>query len=428
MIDYTKILVLNVDIQRLFSLSKLDFKSEISKNTGEINENSFIAKYYHCEINIKIIKPENEPERTHIIFTGSIHKMWNELNGIKAPNYNENKPYKGFNGNEFSINNIVEVRNHLEDLFDCNASQMIFQNIEFGVNIILDFNPILYLKGLLYHKNILFDFSHSGNNAQAVHQWFIFKIYNKSFQYKMSKNVLRVELKIIKMIALKESGIKTFADINQNTLQKAQELLLKRFNEVMHYDYTIEKSILTKREKQLLDNYSNPRYWIVDLKPIHRDRHKKKLTEITVKYSKNLHQHIKNETHKKCVIINQLSKNTKCVITNHSSIWINTTQNDSKINNIKNTTCKVTGLNILMQKDDSILLSHTGLKYYYNTDRNTFEQLKRKYLTKVWHNSSFKLQIKELAHNIRNHRSNQHTKQNRLYQPQQLNFLTQFGI
>ena len=387
-----------------------------------------IPDYNHCEIRIKTIKPENEPERTHVIFTGSIHKMWNELNGIKAPNHNENKPYKGFNGNQFTINDILNIRKHLEVLFDCCATQMVFQNIEFGVNTILNFNPILYLKGLLYHKNTLFDFSHSGNNAQAVHQWFIFKIYNKSFQYKMSENVLRVELKIMKMIELKESGIKTFADINQNTLLKAQGLLLKRFDEVMHYDYTIEKSILTKREKQLLANYSNPRYWIEDLKPIHRDRHKKKLIKITAIYSNNLHQQIKNEIIKKCVTINRLSQNTKCVIFNPSSIEVNITQNSIEIDAVKTTTCKLTGLNISMQKDNSILLSHTGLKYYYNTDRNTFEKLKRKYLSKVWYNASFELQIKEIAHNIRNYRSNQHIKQNRLYQPQQANILTQLGI
>jgi len=30
--------------------------------------------------------------------------------------------------------------------------------------------------------------------------------------------------------------------------------------------------------------------------------------------------------------------------------------------------CLVTGLNISMQKSDSILLSHTGLRYYLKTD------------------------------------------------------------
>ncbi|RXM43055.1 hypothetical protein [Flavobacterium sp. YO12] len=275
MIDYTKIYLLNIDVDRLLNLSILDFRSAISKNTGEINENHFVAEYNHCKIIIKIIKDENQPERKYVIFSGSIHKMWNEIKGIKSPNYRENKPYKGFNGNQFALDDTIEARVHLEKLFECNASQMLFKNVEFGINIILNFDPKIFLKGLLYHKNIFFDFSHWGNNAQAIHQWFIFKIYNKSFQYHMSENVLRVELKIMKMIELRNLGVKTFADINQDALQKAHQLLLRRFDEIMHYDYTIRKAILSKREKQLINRYSNPRYWLEELKSNHRDRHKK---------------------------------------------------------------------------------------------------------------------------------------------------------
>jgi hypothetical protein len=55
-----------------------------------------------------------------------------------------------------------------------------------------------------------------------------------------------------------------------------------------------------------------------------------------------------------------------------------------------------------MQKDSSILLSHTGLKYY-KTDRKVFEQMKT-YLTKQWIESDFETQIKEIAHNIRTKR------------------------
>jgi hypothetical protein len=77
-----------------------------------------------------------------------------------------------------------------------------------------------------------------------------------------------------------------------------------------------------------------------------------------------------------------------------------------------------------MQKNDSILLSHTGLKHYYKTDKKIFEQVKRKYLSKVWFNSDFDTQIKEIAHNIRNAKSNQKIKQKKIYQPQQVNLLS----
>lgn len=424
MVDYVKMYLINIDTERLLNLSALDFKSEISRSSGDINETVFIAKYYQCEI---IIKRNNKEDNTdgllvnpHVLFTGSIHKMWNEFNRIKAPNHKDEQVYKGFNGNQFTIHGIIEVRKHLENLFDCNSNQMIFQNIEFGVNTTPKFSPSLYLKGLLYHKNIPFEFSHSGNNSQVKHQFFIFKIYNKSHQYKMSYSVLRVELKITKMEELKGLEIKTFSDINENTLNKAKSLLLKRFDEVMHYDYTIQKNKLSKNKLLKIKDYSNPRYWIQDLKPMHRDRHKKSLKEITLNCSDNIHQQIREDIIKKCVINNRLSKNSKCVIINHSNIQVDTTQ--------KKSICKVTGLGISMQKDNSILLSHTGLRYYFENNKEIFEQIKRRYLSKVWHDSDFEIQIKEIAHNIRNKKSNQSIKQNRIYQPQQVNMFTYFDI
>jgi hypothetical protein len=89
---------------------------------------------------------------------------------------------------------------------------------------------------------------------------------------------------------------------------------------------------------------------------------------------------------------------------------------------------RLTKVNISMQKDSSILLSHTGLKYYYKTDRKVFEQIKSTYLTKQWIESDFETQIKEIAHNIRTIKSNQNNKQNRIYQTNQLNFLNQLVI
>ena len=55
-----------------------------------------------------------------------------------------------------------------------------------------------------------------------------------------------------------------------------------------------------------------------------------------------------------------------------------------------------------MQRKDSFLLSHNGLKYYHKTDRKLYNEIKRKHLTKYWMRSSLNIQIKEIAHNIRN--------------------------
>ena len=171
--------------------------------------------------------------------------------------------------------------------------------------------------------------------------------------------------------------------------------------------------------------YKNPLYWIELLERgtiSNFQYHRNQLKKITLTSSQNIQFQTAEIMSKKIDFLNS-----------------NTTQIDTLIilskhvvsqNQIisKNTLCKVTGFNISMQKDNSILLSHTGLKYYYKTDRKIFEQLKRKYLSKQWNGANFETQIKEIAHNIRNTKSNQTIKQKKIYQPQQINLLSCYGL
>lgn len=322
MIDYVKISILNINIPQLLTSNYLEFKTEVSEKTGELSTKK-VAEYHYCKITIF--------DSRVVLFTGSIHKLWNSLNGIKAPNHKSMKPYKGFNGNQFTLDEILKVKEHLEKLLKCPPQQMIFQNIEFGINTTLNFNPQLYLKGLLYHKGKQFEYKYNDHFAQAKHQRYFLKIYNKSSQYLMPQHTLRVELKVIKTEDIKHIGITTFEDINSTTLNKAMTSILKRFDEVVHYDYTIQKDSLTERTIRYLKNYSNPRYWIHELKPQHRDRHKKRLIKITYKNSLKIHQKIRENLVQKCVIINRLSENTNCVIINRSSIGLNITHIHPKI-------------------------------------------------------------------------------------------------
>ncbi len=306
--DYTKIIIRDIDSNYLKTHAFLDFKRVVSVSTGEY-QNFKVAEHHFCKIKVY--------DSGFIIFSGSIHKMWNSIKGIKAPFYDkltkqQKEHYKGFNGNQFTINDIFEIREYLKTLFNCEPYQMIFQNIEFGVNANINFNPNKYINGLLFHKGILFEERHKRSFAQVEHQRYFLKIYNKSRQYGMPKDTLRVELKIKRMEEIKHIGIKTFADINTSTLNKAKDLLLKRFDEVMYFDKTIDKNSLTKHEKRLIQKYANPVYWMDDLKPKHRDTPKKKLIEMIQHKSKNLKQQIRESIIQKCVIINQLSKSV-CV-------------------------------------------------------------------------------------------------------------------
>lgn len=299
MIDYIKVLLLNIDVSRLLAQPNLDFKTIVSKQTGELGDKQ-VAILHYCKIIVY--------DSGVVLFSGSIHKMYNSLNNIKAPNYKTKKQYKGYNGNQFKLVNILEVRTHLANLFDCQPHQMKFQNIEFGVNTEPKFNPDTFTKGLLYHNGEPFEYRYNNNYTQVIHQRYIFKIYNKGNQYGMNINTLRIELKYRKMIEIVDFEIETFADISINTLNNAKQELLKRFDEVVYYDYSIDKKSQCSNVRKSLSKYSNPRYWLVALKSNQRDRPKKRLKKIINNYSDNLHSQLKQEIINKCVIINQLSE------------------------------------------------------------------------------------------------------------------------
>lgn len=388
MIDYVKILVIHIDITQLLELPFLEFKTVFSEKTGELSSKK-VAEYKFCKITVF--------DNGIVLFTGSIHKFLNELEGIKSPNHKINKPYKGFNGNDFNLEGIIEVREHLKNLFDCRPENLIFQNIELGVNIKTPFNPKLILDGLILHKGAGFEYRFVRSYAQSIHSKFIFKIYDKGLQYGMSENTLRVELKITKMKEVEKIGIKTFADINEKTLEKSANLLLSRWNEILLFDSTVKKKELTKREKEMLSNYSNPRFWINELKPNHRDRHKKRLIKIISEHSDNIQKEIYNLIEDKCVIINRLPDNKMCVINNHSNIE----DIDTQTKPTPHKKCPVTRIDISMQHKDSFLLSHTGLKYLYNNNRKLFEEVKQRFLYPKYKDADFQTQIREIAHCIR---------------------------
>ncbi|RZL69051.1 MAG: hypothetical protein EOO93_02680 [Pedobacter sp.] len=286
-LDYVKLYLKNIDIPRLTRLPELDFKTSVSISTG-LYSNNIEAEYYHCTIKIIASRAGTS---SYVEFSGSIHKMWNAIQGIKAPYYRGNRNDKGFNGNIFTLNDFNNARIHLEYLFACKADQMIFQGVEFGVNINTPFAVNSYLQGLLYHRNIEFEFNYNKNYYVAKHNYFTLKLYNKSAQYKIDdKNIFRAEIKILKTeeIKLKKVGMVTLGDINELTLKKALDMLIMRFDEVVYYDYTINPEQLKDKDKLYLNHYSNPRYWIYEVKPHHRDRPKKHLKTIIENHSENL--------------------------------------------------------------------------------------------------------------------------------------------
>ena len=296
MVDYIKLHLKDIDIERLGNLPYLEFIRGVSERTGELLDKKE-AHYHCCKITVY--------DTGTIVFSGSLHKLYNSLKNLNPLNFNNSK---GFNGNQFTLKDLFVVKTHLMNLFDCKPDQMQIKSIEIGINTEPEFDPALFIKGLLFHKNKMFEYRFNGNFARVRHQHFDLKIYNKSLQYLMKTFTLRFELKFNKMLEMKSIGFHTIEDINQKNLMEAFALLLKRFSEVVYYDKTICNLGLKKPQIKSLYRYSNPRYWIDELKPNHRHRHKENLNQIILGNSQNLHRKLRTEMIKKCSIITQLSE------------------------------------------------------------------------------------------------------------------------
>lgn len=88
--------------------------------------------------------------------------------------------------------------------------------------------------------------------------------------------------------------------------------------------------------------------------------------------------------------------------------------------------CKITHLNITMQKKDSEFLSYSGLQWYEEHEPETFKNLCRQYLKQSADIKELQKKIIAIAHNIRNKDSNKRKKQKcfekKFYNPSQLSF------
>lgn len=419
LVDFIKIIIKDMQPSILEINPLLDFYDTINLTTGEMkttNRNgnkvtpSKNASYKGLEFKIY--------DTGTITLSGSLHKYWND----GAHNYND-----------FNNEAVLFVLSDLNRKLDIDPNKCILKCLEIGINIKPPVPTNEILDNCLLHKTKPFEYqknSDEGKYKQVQHSQYIIKIYNKALHYKskgfaIKDEVMRFEIKYTKMQKLNEKGIFSLQDLMNYGLENFKDIVLNEWQNVLFYDNTIQIDHLSSRSKKALLEYSNPNYWtglLANNQTKNFTYHKNQLKKIVSNNSNKVQDLTAEIIGKKIDFLNSKTIQIDPLTIMSKRIVLND-ENDTKKH-----ICKVTGFNISMQKENSILLSHTGLKYYYKTDKRIFEQIKRRYLTKIWFESNFKTQIKEIAHNIRNENSNKTKKQKRIYQPQQINILNQLGI
>lgn len=414
MIDYLKILIKDTNPAILETNPLLEFFDNINLKTGEIKTTNRkgnkvmpykTANYRSLEFRIY--------DNGKIYLSGSLHKYWNS---------------GAHNFNDFDYNSFLFVLTDLNTKFGLVIENCILKCLEVGINIKPPISTNHFLDYCFLHKTSPFEYiknSNEGKYKQVQHSQYVVKIYNKALHYskdypRIEGEIMRFEIKYIKMQKLNNKGIFNLNELKNYGLNNFKNDLIIEFKNILFFDTTITS------KSNSLTNYKNPLFWTGLLSEKKNDLfkyHKTHLNEITLKTSQNIQQKTIEIISLK---IELLTKNTTRIY--QFSETPNTTQIDPLIILSNQVVCTITKLNISMQKNNSNLLSHTGLKYYYKNDRKTFNQIRKKYLSENWINSDFETQIKEIAHNIRNAKSNQTIKLRSIYKPYQTNLLNQFTL
>lgn len=204
------------------------------------------------------------PKYNNFRLDGSIHSYFN--NG--EHNYND-----------FSIENIRQTLNDLEDKFTIEGFTQL-NNVEFGINIKLDYPPEIFIKSVINHKGENFypmdrKYVKNGIGIECKHDQYYIKIYDKGTQYELSEFVLRIEIKVVRMKYFIDNDIplKTWNDLKNKSLYP---LLKKQFvnmlEDLLFCDIEKAQTVKMKlKEKLILAEGRNPDYWQI-LKPTPKDK------------------------------------------------------------------------------------------------------------------------------------------------------------
>lgn len=379
MIDFIKIVLRNNYSEILSSNPLLTFFDNANRDTGEVrtkNKNGKEItphrKAFYKGLEFRIY------DNGLVIIMGSLHKYWN--NG--EHNYND-----------FDLKDVKTVLMDFTGTFKINPKDTIINQLEVGLNIIPPYRITKILQNIFLHKTTPLVRGYTkteGNYYQAEHQQYWIKIYDKSLQYKNHFNIdselLRFEIKY-KREKIKKLGIHSVEDLLITPFEIFNNELIKEFNSLLIYDFTIKHKTIK------LMNYSNPNYWInyiINKQQSTFYKHKNMLKDLIENHSQNIKEQLLNIINIKAreLTFDGATINSMCIG------LIPTPPIERK--------CKITGLGITMQRSDSFLLSHTGLKYYKKFNYNVFREIERRYLSNYWDNVSDKVKIKEIAHNIRN--------------------------
>lgn len=229
-VDYIKVIIIGLSKDWFFQNKKLSFTPFLIGDE---------VKYSHVTHNGMKLKVY---ENGTILLSGSLHKY-----------YNDGK----HNHNDFHVMAFDKALKSLESHFGINPKNILLKQLEFGVNIKPPIPTSSIISNLYLHKRVEFELpinSSRGKFLQFKHDKYILKIYNKSLQYNLQCEIMRIEIKQSWSEYRNKNGVLTLQDFIEMDKQPLHDKLVDEWNYIVFFDPT------NNLPKKWL-KYNNHNYW-----------------------------------------------------------------------------------------------------------------------------------------------------------------------
>ena len=205
-----------------------------------------------------------------IVITGSLHKYFN--GGLH-------------NHDSYTVDNLRETLIMLESEFSIEPNRALIQNLEFGVNLIVPFNPKGFIDSLISYKFKSFNtmaIINPGYGKEYFQQQYGVKIYNKGLQYGRGEYILRIEKKVLAMCALNFGKLYLSDLTNPDLWKHCKKQLVQMLDDII-INEPIPENQLAKNEKRIYNSIINESKR-ANFNRDQRKRYKKGFNSIISKY------------------------------------------------------------------------------------------------------------------------------------------------
>ena len=232
-------------------------------NPDHLEQNPYLAEYWNTTVhNADAVVKYGVAEYLGLKFQIKNQKVRMQGSLHKYRNHGKH------NYDDFTVVEVGKVVRELSERLEIDTQQTELNNVEFGVNVILDFPVKMVLDNLIHYKGSPFVKAVEDGMSffQCKKAHFIIKIYDKGLQYNLPDNVLRFEIKVMRMqyLKIKDIALRYLSDLlNVEIYEPLGNILTETFNNILFGDHTLNEKLLTVKELETFLRASNPKTWEV---------------------------------------------------------------------------------------------------------------------------------------------------------------------